>query len=115
MTERPALSKGELEVARVLWELGSASVRRVHEALPAAREIDFTTVQTYLRRLETKGYAKAKLDGRPSASRHGHRAGRHRGHFPGRGDPQTMRPRLVLSESEETFRMGLHAQAMAIG
>lgn len=64
MTERPALSKGEMEVARVLWELGSASVRQVHEALPADREIDFTTVQTYLRRLETKGYAKAKLDGR---------------------------------------------------
>lgn len=64
MTERPALSKGEMEVARVLWELGSASVRQVHDALPAGREIDFTTVQTYLRRLETKGYAKARLDGR---------------------------------------------------
>ena len=64
MTDRPALSKGEMEVARVLWELGSASVRQVHEALPADREVDFTTVQTYLRRLETKGYAKAKLDGR---------------------------------------------------
>jgi predicted transcriptional regulator len=64
MMERPALSKGEMEVARVLWELGSASVRQVHEALPADREIDFTTVQTYLRRLETKGYAKARLDGR---------------------------------------------------
>ena len=64
MAERPALSKGEMEVARVLWELGSASVRQVHEALPADRTIDFTTVQTYLRRLETKGYAKAKLEGR---------------------------------------------------
>jgi predicted transcriptional regulator len=64
MTERQALSKGEMEVARVLWELGSASVRQVHDALPAGREIDFTTVQTYLRRLEGKGYAKARLDGR---------------------------------------------------
>ena len=64
MAERPALSKGEMEVARVLWELGSASVRQVHGALPADRKIDFTTVQTYLRRLESKGYAKAKLDGR---------------------------------------------------
>ena len=64
MTERPALSKGEMEVARVLWELRSASVRQVHQALPAARAIDFTTVQTYLRRLEAKGYANAKLAGR---------------------------------------------------
>ena len=27
MTDRPALSKGELEVARVLWELKEATVR----------------------------------------------------------------------------------------
>ena len=64
MTERPALSKAEMEIARVLWELGAASVRQVHEAMPADRVIDFTTVQTYLRRLEQKGYARAKLDGR---------------------------------------------------
>lgn len=64
MTDRPALSKGEMEVARLLWELGSASVRQVHEALPRGRSVDFTTVQTYLRRLEAKGYANARLDGR---------------------------------------------------
>jgi predicted transcriptional regulator len=64
MTDRPALSKAEMEVARVLWELGAASVRQVHEAMPADRAIDFTTVQTYLRRLEQKGYARAKLAGR---------------------------------------------------
>lgn len=64
MTDRPALSKAEMEVARVLWELGAASVRQVHEAMPADRVIDFTTVQTYLRRLEQKGYARAKLEGR---------------------------------------------------
>ena len=64
MTERPALSKGEMEVARLLWDLGSATVREVHAAFPADREIDFTTVQTYLRRLEQKGYARAKLEGR---------------------------------------------------
>ena len=65
MTEqRPALSKSELEVARVLWELKKASVREVYEAFPDGREIDFTTVQTYLRRLETKGYVRATLNGR---------------------------------------------------
>ena len=64
MAGRPPLSKGEMEVARVLWRLRSATVRQVHDAFPAERAIDFTTVQTYLRRLEAKGYVTAKLDGR---------------------------------------------------
>lgn len=64
MGERPALSKGELEVARVLWEIGPGSVRAIHEALPADRAMDFATVQTYLRRLETKGYASSRLEKR---------------------------------------------------
>jgi predicted transcriptional regulator len=50
-----------MEVARVLWELGQATVREVHEAFPEDRKIDFATVQTYLRRLETKGYVAGKL------------------------------------------------------
>ena len=64
MTERPALSKGEMEVARVLWELGRATVREVHEAFPEDSRMEFTTVQTYLRRLDTKGYVRARLQGR---------------------------------------------------
>jgi BlaI family transcriptional regulator, penicillinase repressor len=64
MAERAALSKGEMEVARVLWQLGRGTVRQVHEAFPAVRKIDFTTVQTYLRRLETKGYVSGQMSGR---------------------------------------------------
>jgi BlaI family transcriptional regulator, penicillinase repressor len=64
MTERSALSKGEMEVARVLWQLGRGTVRQVHEAFPAERKIDFATVQTYLRRLETKGYVAGQMSGR---------------------------------------------------
>ena len=64
MVDRPALSKGEMEVARALWEVGPATVREVFEALPQSRDIEFSTVQTYLRRLETKGHANSKLDGR---------------------------------------------------
>jgi predicted transcriptional regulator len=64
MTERAPLSKGEMEVARLLWELGQASVRQVYEAFPPDRDIDFTTVQTYLRRLHAKGYVRTWLDGR---------------------------------------------------
>ena len=61
MAQRPELSKGEMEVARVLWDLGQGTVREVHEAFPDNRQIDFATVQTYLRRLETKGYIAGKL------------------------------------------------------
>lgn len=64
MTERPALSKGEMEVARVLWEIGPATVRAIYEAMDPDRDMDFATVQTYLRRLETKGHATSKLEGR---------------------------------------------------
>ena len=63
MTRRPALSKGEMEVARAVWQLGRATVRQAHEAIPKARKMDFATVQTYLRRLETKGYVASSLDG----------------------------------------------------
>jgi BlaI family transcriptional regulator, penicillinase repressor len=63
MSRRPALSKGEMEVARVVWQLGQATVRQAHEAIPKARRMDFATVQTYLRRLETKGYVASSLAG----------------------------------------------------
>jgi BlaI family penicillinase repressor len=56
MGDRPALSKGEMEIVRAVWDLGEASVRQVHERLGAG---EFATVQTFLRRLEAKGYLKA--------------------------------------------------------
>ena len=64
MVDRPSLSKGELSIARILWELGPSTVRAVFEACPDDPPIDFSTVQTYLRRLETKGHTTSKLDGR---------------------------------------------------
>jgi len=64
MSRRRTLSRGELEVARALWDLGSATVREVFESFPPERGLDFTTVQTYLRRLEAKGYLRSRLQGR---------------------------------------------------
>ncbi len=64
MPPRPGLSRSELEVARVVWGLKEAGVREVHDKLSHTREIDFSTVQTYLRRLEEKGYLKVRLEGR---------------------------------------------------
>jgi predicted transcriptional regulator len=64
VTSRPALSKRELEIARVLWRLGEATPRQVFEAYANRSDLDFTSVQTYLRRLESKGYIAARRDGR---------------------------------------------------
>ena len=58
------MSKAEMEVARIVWQLGDATARKVYETLPQSRKIDFTTVQTYLTRLEEKGYIKSKKEGR---------------------------------------------------
>jgi BlaI family transcriptional regulator, penicillinase repressor len=64
MPKRPAVARSELEVAQLVWQLGRASVRQVLDALPAERGLDFKTVQTYLRRLEAKGYLRSKREGR---------------------------------------------------
>ena len=49
------LTKFELEIMQVLWELGSGSVRELQEQLPEKRRPAYTTVQTIVRRLEEKG------------------------------------------------------------
>ena len=64
MGRRAALAKSELEIAQVVWKLGQARVRDVVQALPAERQLDFFTVQTYLRRLKAKGYLKTRREGR---------------------------------------------------
>jgi BlaI family transcriptional regulator, penicillinase repressor len=64
MPKRPPVAKSELEVAQLVWQLGSASVRQVLDVLPPERGLDFKTVQTYLRRLEAKGYLRSKREGR---------------------------------------------------
>ena len=59
-----SLPKSELEVLRIVWDQGTATVRDVSEALPDERRVDFWTVQTYLRRLAEKGYLKVTKRGR---------------------------------------------------
>ena len=69
MPSKRPLAKSELEIARIVWELGQATVRQVVDRVPKRRELDFKTVQTYLRRLEAKGYLSAKLEGRANVYR----------------------------------------------
>jgi predicted transcriptional regulator len=69
MPPRPPLSKGELEIARAVWDLGEGTVRDVFRWFPKPRKHDYTTVQTYLRRLEAKGYLDARREGRTKVYR----------------------------------------------
>ena len=75
--QRDELSEAEQEVLKTLWELGSGTVREVHEALARqGRRRAYTTVLTFLGRLETKGYAASNKTGlahvfRPTVSREG--------------------------------------------
>jgi|SRR5436189_6198326 len=64
MPALPPLPKSELEIARIVWELGEATVRQVAAALPPDRNLDFWTVQTYLRRLADKGFLRVRRQGR---------------------------------------------------
>jgi BlaI family penicillinase repressor len=61
---RAALAKSELTVMQILWRLKAASVREVQETLSKDGPVDFWTVQTYLRRLQRKGYVRVRRDGR---------------------------------------------------
>jgi BlaI family transcriptional regulator, penicillinase repressor len=52
------LTGQELEIMKVIWPLGQATVRDVYDALRARRTVAYTTVQTMMNILETKGHLK---------------------------------------------------------
>jgi BlaI family penicillinase repressor len=74
-TNKPPLSETELDVLKVLWELGSGTVREINEVLQRRkRQWAYTTVLTLLTRLQAKGYVQSDKSGlahvfRPSVSR----------------------------------------------
>jgi len=59
-----AMSPAETEILRLVWQLGTATVQQIHEALPGNRKVVYKTVQTLLRRLEEKGYLTHKIEGK---------------------------------------------------
>lgn len=68
MAKRRSMSDAETVVARVLWDLETGTARDVHNQLTEqGSKIDFSTVQTYLCRLEEKGYITSKRQGRAKA------------------------------------------------
>ena len=52
------LTGQELEIMKVIWPLGQATIREVHDELRKHRSVAYTTVQTMVNILETKGHLK---------------------------------------------------------
>lgn len=56
----------ETEILNIIWELGSATVKDVHERIltDPDRELAYTSVTTVLRRLTQKGWLNCEKQGR---------------------------------------------------
>ncbi len=54
----------ELEILKILWDLGPASVREVYQKMCPAGELAYNTIQTLLRIMDEKGLVKHELRGR---------------------------------------------------
>jgi len=57
----PTLTSAELEIMNIVWELGRATVRDVYERLRTRRKVAYTSVMTFMKILEQKGYLKKRL------------------------------------------------------
>jgi predicted transcriptional regulator len=58
------LTPQELEIMKLVWQGGAATVRDVYEALLERRKIAYTSVMTMMNILETKGYLKKRRQDR---------------------------------------------------
>jgi BlaI family transcriptional regulator, penicillinase repressor len=58
------LTEQELEIMKVIWETGPATVRDVYEKLLERRTLAYTTVMTMMNILEGKGHLVRRPEGR---------------------------------------------------
>jgi BlaI family transcriptional regulator, penicillinase repressor len=58
------LSAQQLEIMKVVWKLGDATVRDVYEELRTHRSIAYTTIMTMMKMMEIKGHLKKQVNGR---------------------------------------------------
>lgn len=57
-------SEREMDILKVLWEIGPATVRQVRERMCPDGELAFNTIQTLLRIMDEKGLVSHRLEGR---------------------------------------------------
>ena len=72
MPPTPEPTERELQILKVLWDRGEASVREVYEALPADVPIVQNTVQAFLRTMEDKRLVTHRTRGRTFVYRPAH-------------------------------------------
>ena len=75
MADKVNPTERELEILKVLWDRGQATVRDVYEELRQRLPIVQNTVQAFLRTMEDKGLVRHRLEGRtfiyqPTYQRH---------------------------------------------
>lgn len=58
------LSAQQIEIIKVVWQLGEATVRDVYEALRAQRPVAYTTVMTMMKTMEARGHLRKRMEGR---------------------------------------------------
>lgn len=63
-SDKPILTDQELEIMKIVWDRGTATVRDVYEELLKRRKIAYTTVMTMMGILEQKGHLKKSADER---------------------------------------------------
>ena len=72
----PRLTKLELQIMDALWNKGSSSIREIQESFSEDRRPAYTTVQTTIYRLETKGAVRrAKKEYKKSIRRSARKRG----------------------------------------
>ncbi|MCR9248424.1 MAG: BlaI/MecI/CopY family transcriptional regulator [bacterium] len=64
MSDLPKPSERELQILKILWDRGEATVREVYEALRDEVPIVQNTVQAFLRTMEEKGLVSHRSEGR---------------------------------------------------
>ncbi len=64
MIPQPTPTERELEILKILWQRGEATVREVHEQISRALPMVQNTVQSFLRTMEEKGLVRHRVDGR---------------------------------------------------
>lgn len=64
MTAEPTPTERELEILKILWQCGEATVREVHQQISRSLPMVQNTVQSFLRTMEEKGLVRHRVEGR---------------------------------------------------
>ena len=55
MTPAPTPTEAELEILRVLWDLGPSTVREIHDRIAQVKPIGYTTVLKQMQVMHRRG------------------------------------------------------------